>query len=132
MRVRLFCVFLGLCLASLAHSADETMDVEIDHLLAVVGESECTFVRNGMEYAAGDASDHLAMKRRRGKRYYESADEFIENIASKSSWSGKPYQIRCDDEAAVPAGEWFGRVLTEFRDSTQAKSDPDRGEAVLD
>ena len=125
-------VFLGLCLASLAHSADETMDLEIDHLLAVVGESECTFIRNGKEYAAANARDHLAMKRRRGKRYYDSADEFIENIASKSSWSGKPYQIRCDNESAVPAGEWFGRALAEFRDSAQAKSDPVRGEAVLD
>ena len=130
--MRWVCVFLGLCLATFAHSADETMGLEIDHLLFVVVESECTFIRNGKEYAAADARDHLAMKRRRGKRYYESADEFIENIASKSSWSGKPYQIRCDDEPAVPAGEWFGRALAEFRNSTQAKSDPVREEAVLD
>ena len=132
MKVRWLFVVLGLCLAPLAHSADETMDLEIDHLLAVVGESECTFIRNGKEYAATDARDHLAMKRRRGKRYYDSADEFIENIASKSSWSGKPYEIRCDDEPAIPAGEWFGRALTEFRNGTQAKSDPVRGEPVLD
>jgi hypothetical protein len=132
MKMRWLCVFLGLCLAPLAHSADETMDLEIDHLLFAVGESECTFIRNGKEYAAADARDHLARKRRRGKRYYESADEFIENIASKSSWSGKPYQIRCDDEPAVPAGEWFGRALAVFRDGTQAKSDPVREEAVLD
>lgn len=95
--------------------ADEVMDSEIDYLLAEVAASDCIFIRNGKEYDAEDARDHLAMKRRHGKRYYDSTDEFIERIASKSSWSGKLYQIRCNDDAAEPSGAWFKRALEQFR-----------------
>ena len=97
--------------------ADATMDIEIEHLLATVEQSDCTFIRNGKEYAGDDARDHLAMKRRRGKRHFDSADDFIERIASKSSWSGKLYQIRCDDTPAEPSGDWFRKALAEFRSS---------------
>jgi hypothetical protein len=96
----------------------ETMDREIDYLLATVGNSECTFIRNGKSYPATKAQEHLQMKRERGKRHFDSADEFIEKIASKSSFSGKPYLIQCDDEARQPAAEWFAALLTQHRENT--------------
>jgi hypothetical protein len=49
--------------------------------------------------------------------YFSSADEFIENLASSSSWSGKPYYIRCGDEEQQPASEWFTEVLAEYRNA---------------
>ncbi len=104
-----------LCVAPVLATADAAVDSEIDYLLATVAESGCVFIRNGKEYSGDDARDHLALKRRRGKQYYDSADEFIERIASSSSWSGKPYQIRCSDEPQQPAGDWFKKVLVEYR-----------------
>lgn len=95
------------------------MVVEVDYLINAVSESGCNFVRNGKEHTASDAVDHLQMKARRGKRYYDSADEFIDRIASKSSWSGKPYMIQCDGQPAVTAADWFTRVLTEYRASSK-------------
>jgi serine/threonine protein phosphatase PrpC len=92
-----------------------TMDEEIDYLLATVGDSDCTFIRNGKGYAAKSAQDHLQMKRKRGKRYYDSADEFIDRIASKSSFSGKPYLIQCGDDPEQTAAAWFTALLWQHR-----------------
>ena len=95
--------------------AEDSMDAEIDFLLQAVAGSGCTFIRNGKEAKAADAVDHLQMKRRRGKRYYSSTEEFIERIASSSSWSGKPYLIACDDAEPAPIKDWYLNALAEFR-----------------
>jgi hypothetical protein len=96
----------------------ETMDKEIDYLLNTVGQSDCTFTRNGKSYPAADAQKHLQTKRKRGKRYFSSADEFIEKLASKSSMSGKPYFIQCGEEVQQPSGEWFATLLAKYRQHT--------------
>ena len=114
--MRAFSLMLLLCLALAAGAhADEQMEEEIDHLLDAVAKSECVFIRNGKEHGAEAAKDHLSLKRRRGKRYFSSADEFIERLASSSSWTGKPYFIRCGADGEQLASEWFGRILAEFR-----------------
>lgn len=93
------------------------MDQEIDYLLNAVASSDCVFMRNGKEHGPQAAKKHLNLKRRRGKRYFASADEFIENLASSSSWSGKPYYIRCGDEERQPASTWFNDVLATYREA---------------
>jgi hypothetical protein len=99
--------------------AEDTMNLEIDYLLDTVAASGCIFIRNGSEHDAVSARGHLNLKRRRGKRYFSSADEFIDRLASSSSWSGKPYHIRCGEEEQL-AKEWFTAVLEDYR-STQAR-----------
>jgi len=106
----LICLFL----APMAQ-ADESMNREIDHLLNAVASSNCMFIRNGKEHGPQAAKEHLSLKRRRGKRYFSSADEFVENLASSSSWSGKPYFIRCGQEERQPASIWFSEVLADYR-----------------
>jgi uncharacterized protein DUF5329 len=96
--------------------ADDAMNEEIDYILNAVATSNCIFIRNGKEHGAEAAKDHLSLKRNRGKRYFSSADEFIENLASSSSWTGKPYYIRCGEEEHL-AKDWFTAVLQEYRDS---------------
>jgi hypothetical protein len=109
-------LLLSLALVSLGH-ADDVMNSEIDYILNTVASSDCVFIRNGKEHGPQAAKEHLNLKRRRGKRYFSSADEFIENLASSSSWSGKPYYIRCGDEEQQPASEWFTEVLAEYRNA---------------
>jgi len=109
-------VLAGSMLVAQAAPGDEaTMNAEIDHLLAAVAGSDCVFIRNGDEHAAAAARDHLEMKRKRGRRYYDSTEEFIERIASRSSWSGKDYRIRCGSGPEQPAQDWFTHVLQEYR-----------------
>ena len=76
-------------------------------------------MRNEKKHTASEAVDHLQMKAKRGKRYYDTADEFIDRIASKSSWSGKPYMIQCAGKPAVAAADWFSRILVDFRASSE-------------
>lgn len=104
--------------ASSAWAEEDTVTVEVSHLINAVSESGCSFVRNDKEHTASEAVGHLQMKAKRGRRYYDTADEFIDRIASKSSWSGKSYMIQCDGKPAVRAADWFNRVLTEYRGSS--------------
>jgi hypothetical protein len=111
-------VVLFLIASSASWGGEEAVAVEVGHLIDTVAESGCKFVRNGKEHTAGEAADHLQMKARKGKRYYDTTEEFIDRIASKSSWSGKPYLIQCAGKPAVKAGNWFTQVLAEYRTTT--------------
>ena len=97
-----------------AANAGDTMNLEIDYLLDTVAASECVFIRNGSEHDGESARDHLNLKRRHGKRYFSSADEFIDRLASSSSWSDKPYHIQCGEEKQL-AKDWFTAVLDDYR-----------------
>ena len=112
----IFCVLIALALLPSTSLADTTDD-EIDYLLSTVGSSGCTFIRNGKRYSGKDARAHLQSKRRHGAHLFDSADEFIEKIASKSSMSGKLYLINCTGEDQQTAGEWFTAMLTRYRGS---------------
>ena len=107
-------------LGNMALQANESkMDAEIDFLLDTVVTSNCVFVRNGSEHKAEAARDHLQMKRKRGKRYFDNAEEFIEKIASQSSWTGKDYLIQCGDEPQQTAKSWFAALLHKYRQARQ-------------
>jgi len=90
---------------------------EIVRLLAVLGASSCQFYRNGTWHDGHEAQAHLQRKydylRKRGLA--ESAEQFIANGATKSSLSGKPYEVRCGDTAAVPSAQWLGEQLARLR-----------------
>ena len=110
-------LFAGLLLTT-AGAAEET-DPEIEYLLSAVATSGCLFVRNGKEHPADEAESHLRMKYSRGSRYVSNADDFIKRIASKSSWTGKHYQIKCPDEDIQPSGQWLSNHLSSYRERLQ-------------
>lgn len=115
-------VALLLIASSVTWAGEQALTVEVGYLIDSVSESGCEFVRNGKEHTASEAADHLRMKAKRGKRYYDTTEEFIDRIASKSSWSGKPYTIQCGDEPAITAGDWFTRALAEYREGSGGQS----------
>ena len=94
----------------------DAAETEIEHLIATVGESGCNFIRNGSRHDAEDAASHMRLKYRRGKRYATTAELFIERLASKSSFTGKPYKIECPGSDAVPSGDWLMARLHEYRE----------------
>ena len=89
-------------------------DAEIRSLIHAVAESDCKFERNGSLHSAEAAAEHLELKYSRGKRHADSAEAFIERLASKSSWSGKPYQMICDGQTQ-PTGDWLTATLQDIR-----------------
>lgn len=91
---------------------------EIAQLLALLGASPCQFYRNGSWHDAHEAEAHLQRKydylRKRG--WADSAEQFIANGATKSSVSGRPYQVKCGDAAAVPSAQWLAEQLAQLRE----------------
>lgn len=94
--------------------SDDNTAREIDYLLEFVAGSGCTFIRNGSDHDPVEAADHLRLKYQRGARYVNSAEQFIDRLASESSWSGKPYSVNCNGQTE-PSGQWLHRALAEYR-----------------
>ena len=95
-------------------SPNDAAKAEIDHLLKYVAASSCTFVRNGSEYPAQKASDHLAGKYRWVGNRISTAEEFIKYLATQSSMSGEPYHVKCGTTDAL-SGAWLTDELKRYR-----------------
>ncbi|HEX5856315.1 MAG TPA: DUF5329 family protein, partial [Thermoanaerobaculia bacterium] len=66
-----------------------------------------TFIRNGTEYDASKAVSHLKTKLLFAGRRVQTARQFIVGVASRSSESGKPYEIRFPDGRQAPMEVWL-------------------------
>jgi len=111
-------LFFLLCSGTLVAS-DKVKNEEIEYLLRSVGQSDCVFLRNGSEHSAEDAESHLRLKYRNGKKWAKSAGQFIERLATKSSWTRKIYYLRCNGGDRQPTGEWLTGQLAEHRKLTK-------------
>ena len=69
------------------------------------------FIRNGSEYTCEQAARFLRGKMESMGKEVSTARDFIERIATKSSMSGKPYQIRLADGTLMPAGHYLQEEL---------------------
>jgi hypothetical protein len=100
-----------------AGHANPTTQREVGQLLDFVAQSNCQFNRNGSWYDAKKARVHLQEKYdyldQRGK--VPNAEAFIDLAASKSSMSGKPYQVRCGDAPVMPSATWLSTELKRLR-----------------
>ena len=91
---------------------------KIEQLIAAITELQgATFIRNGAEHTAAEAADHLRMKWRAAGDEIVTAGQFIEAIASKSSTSGEPYEIRMANGEAIEAGEYLRKRLGEINEA---------------
>ncbi|MEX0964449.1 MAG: DUF5329 domain-containing protein [Pseudohongiellaceae bacterium] len=106
---------IAICSVEAQVTAQVTAEVEIHALIQAVEESGCEFERNGRRYDALEAADHMRLKYRRAKRYADSAEKFIDRLASKSSISGKPYLIVCATSGEHEAKEWLEAELVAQR-----------------
>lgn len=98
-------------------------DTEIEYLLSYVAESPCVFVRNGTRHGGPEAADHLRGKYEYARAYVSSAEQFIDRIASRSSWTGSPYSVECVANEQISSTEWLRGALQRFRE-TAAGADP--------
>jgi len=89
---------------------------EIKGLLDFVELSECQFVRNGKEYPGSQAREHLEKKLNylEDRNLVSSAEDFINLAATKSSMSGRVYEVRCP-EGVQPASTWLKSELQRQR-----------------
>jgi hypothetical protein len=90
---------------------------EIEHLLEFVAASRCEFFRNGKWYDPERAQAHLRSKYQMlaARTRNLTTEDFIEKAASNSSFSGRPYQVRCVNKVVMPCGLWLHRELALYR-----------------
>lgn len=106
----LFAMLLAPAAALAAPNAAEK--ARIERLIAYVeAQAAIRFVRNGTAYSAKDAAKFLRGKYDKMGEHVSTAQQFIEQIGSRSSTSGEPYLIRFADGRQVPAARFLGDEL---------------------
>ncbi|HEX3140234.1 MAG TPA: DUF5329 family protein [Rhizobacter sp.] len=84
----------------------------IERLIQYVeSQKDIRFVRNGGVYSSKDAAKFLRGKFNKMGEHVGTAQQFIEQIASRSSTSGEPYLIRHADGREVSAAKFLGDEL---------------------
>jgi uncharacterized protein DUF5329 len=113
-------LMVGLMLSPAVRSAPPSIaQTEINYLIGFLGNSGCEFYRNGIWYDSKAAETHLREKYTvlEGGDRIRSSEDFIEQVATKSSLSGQPYQIKCSGGEALTTNQWLYAALARFRAS---------------
>jgi hypothetical protein len=89
---------------------------KIEVLLASIGRLQgAVFIRNGSEYTAAQAVDHLRYKWKHAGERVKTAEDFIVQCATKSSMSGLAYRIRFADGKTVDSAVFFLAELAKLK-----------------
>ena len=83
----------------------------IDHVRSL---EDAAFVRNGEEHTPAEAADHLQRKWEYAGDDIATAEQFIQELATKSSASGELYKIRFANGKELPSGEYLRQQLEEM------------------
>jgi len=108
------------CAGAFAGPTPAPVRAEIDALLGRIAASNCQFERNRSWHNAADARAHLLRKLDYIEKRSETitrAEQFIDYAASRSSFTGRPYRVRCGNAEAVESQLWLTRELQALRSS---------------
>ncbi len=122
--IKLFPLIIALPLHSTANAS--LLAGEINHLITFVGNSDCTFIRNGDNHNADEAVAHMQKKYDYFRKKIDSTEEFIEMSASKSLLSGEPYWIACPGSEKQHSRTWLLNALALYRlNKSRLNNNPD-------
>jgi hypothetical protein len=100
-----------------------TESQKIDRLIARVESLEgAKFIRNGTAHSPKDAAKHLREKRDYAGDRLKTAEEFIDQIGTRSSLSGDEYEIRFSDGRVMKAGDFLKQELKKLSAPAPAKA----------
>lgn len=107
-------IIAGLCRAE---DISVSSKQEIEHLFTFLETSGCQFNRNGSWHSAAEAAAHIRKKYTYllKKKMLTDAESFIEKAASESSFSGKPYLVKCEGKSDTTSAAWFKYELDRYR-----------------
>jgi len=111
-------LMLGCLLVPVARAQPPlNVEKEVNYLLGDIARSGCEFYRNGSWHDAQTAQAHLRDKYQYliARNLINTTEDFIERAATKSSFSGLPYEVRCHGGPAVKSNQWLRDELTRFR-----------------
>ena len=111
-------VMLGLLSWPLAHAEPPTnVQIEVNFLLGYLEGSRCEFYRNGTWHDSKAAQEHLRDKYKYlvARNLIDTSEDFIERAATESSFTGQPYEVRCNGGATMKSNQWLRDELARFR-----------------
>jgi len=107
--------FLFFVLPTLLLARDARQQQRIDYLIQSLSSLKgAVFIRNGSEYDAAAAREHLQRKLNAAAARVTGAEEFIKYCASESSMTHQPYQIRFADGTITTSASYFRDELKKF------------------
>ena len=93
-----------------------TPAAEIDAIIDRVAHANgVVFIRNGSEYTAAEAAQHLVRKRKAAGDRIKTPEQFIDKLGARSSMTGKPYRVRLPDGREMDSATWLTGLLQEVR-----------------
>jgi hypothetical protein len=105
-----------------AQGEPQTEKQKIEALIKHVENlKDATFVRNDKEYDAKTAARFLLGKWQANESSVKTAKDFIENVASVSSTSGKPYLIRFKNGKEEKSGSYLLEQLRKLHSPPSSK-----------
>lgn len=107
----LFVLLLPVTLPAREPRQQQRIDYLIQSLSSLKG---AVFIRNGKEYDAQAARDHLQKKLTHAGERVKTAEEFIKYCASESSVTHQPYKIRFANGTVSDTASYFNSKLKEF------------------
>jgi hypothetical protein len=107
-------ILLLAAVAAMAATRPAAEQEAIDWLLSEVKGSDAVFIRNGSQYNGEKAAAHLQSKLLFAGKRVQTARQFIVGVASRSSASGKPYEIQSKDGGRQPLEKWLLERLAVF------------------
>lgn len=111
-------LFLGIFVTTQALALSPEEKARTESLLTELGKQQnLTFTRNGTEHNAADAESHLRLKLRKTEKRLNTTEQFIDNVASKSSITGEIYQVKDAQGNVLPANQYLHDLLKNKVDS---------------
>ncbi|MBB5018869.1 hypothetical protein HNQ59_002166 [Chitinivorax tropicus] len=118
-------MWVALAAAGLIGSAQAALDPdsahEVEDLLKRMGQSGCTFVHNGDAHTAKEAVAHLRLKLEKAGHRLRTTEDFIDQLASKSNLTGRPYLLRCVGLPEMQSARWLRAELKWMRHRSAAE-----------
>ncbi|PMN70224.1 DUF5329 family protein [Enterovibrio norvegicus] len=105
-------VVAGAMQGAFAATTTERIENDVIYLISHMEKADCTFVRNGKTYTNLEAAEHLLNKWDYAKDDITSTAMFIDEVASKSWFTGKAYKVQCGGEV-VTSQVWLTEKLAE-------------------
>ena len=102
--------------ASLA-DVSESQALEIDYLISYLQNSDCQMIRNGKAHSGEDGAWHVRRKYDHFRNKISSTEEFINYSATKSTMSGRLYEVQCPGAEPVPSSAWLLEELEVYREN---------------
>jgi hypothetical protein len=88
---------------------------EVEHLIGYLQESGCHMIRNDKSYNGQEGASHVRRKYNHFRGRISSTEEFIEYAATKSTMSGRYYQVLCPDKEPMRSQDWLLMELHAYR-----------------